>query len=267
MDKKKIIQKLQDDTEYYGEFGKQFLSASNIRQLLYEPTKFNETIKTLPLLEGRYFHTKILEPEKIDTIPIFNSASRNTNAFKSYLVDQFMDTYDVLLEKEKNKLDDLVDKLLENYIVFDLIYGNKTQYEVPNIKEIYGQMFKGKCDVLVQHAFEITVEDRQGNTQVWEYPNGAVVDLKTSSDIQKFRHSSMTYCFDSQAYIYQQLFDKPMLFIAIDKKLGTIKFSPCSEEFIFSGESKVKQAIKIYEKFFSDHATHDLNNYIYTEVL
>ena len=77
----------------------------------------------------------------------------------------------------------------------------------------------------------------------------------------------MAYCYDSQAYIYQELFDKPMLFIAIDKKYGTIKFSPCSEEFIFSGETKVKQAIKIYEKFYSDDAIYDINDYIYTEVL
>ena len=44
MDREKIIEKLQDDSEYYGKFGKQFLSASNIRQLLYEPTKFNQTV-------------------------------------------------------------------------------------------------------------------------------------------------------------------------------------------------------------------------------
>lgn len=265
MDREKIIKKLQDDSEYYGKFGKQFLSASNIRQLLYEPTKFNQTIKTLPLLEGRYFHTKILEPEKIGTIPVFNSSSRNTNAYKSYLVEHEIETYDVMLQKEKERMDHLVETLITNISVFEIITG--AEYEIPNIKEIHGQMFKGKCDVLVDNPFTVLVEDREGNIQEWHYPNGAVVDLKTSSDISKFRHSSMTYCYDSQAYIYQELFDKPMLFIAIDKKLGTIKFSPCSDEFIFSGETKVKQAIKIYEKFFSDHATHDISDYIFTEVL
>ena len=265
MDREKIIKKLQSDTEYYGEFGKQFLSASNIRQLLYEPTQFNKTLKTLPLLEGRYFHTAVLEPDKLEAIPIFNSASRNTNAFKQFVVEQEVHSYDVLLEKEKEKLNSLVDTLLGHFKVFDIITGQ--EYEVPNIKEIHGQMFKGKCDVLVSSPFEVSVEDRDGNISIWEYPDGAVVDLKTSGDISKFRHSSMAYCYDSQAYIYQELFDKPMLFIAIDKKHGTIKFSPCSEEFIFSGETKVKQAIKIYEKFYSDDAIYDINDYIYTEVL
>lgn len=265
MDREKIIKKLQKDSEYYGKFGKQFLSASNIRQLLYEPTEFNKSIKTLPLLEGRYFHTCILEPEKIDTIPVFNSSSRTTNAFKQFTSESNLSQYDVLLEKEKQRLDNLVDTLMANINVFEIIAGEKT--EIPNIKEIHGQMFKGKCDVLVTNPFEVPVEDRNGNVMLWEYPYGAVVDLKTSGDISKFRHSGSRYCYDSQAYIYQELFDKPMLFIAIDKKLGTIKFSPCSEEFIFSGETKVKQAVKIYEKFFSDEATHDINDYIYTEVL
>ena len=111
MDKDKILKKLVKDSEYYGKFGKQFLSASNIRQLLYEPTEFNKTIKTLPLLHGRYFHTSILEPEKLDRIPVFNSSSRTTNAFKQYKVEQQLDQYDILLTKEKEALDNLVDKL------------------------------------------------------------------------------------------------------------------------------------------------------------
>ena len=101
MERSKILKKLQKDSEYYGKFGKQFLSASNIRQLLYKPTDFNKSEKTLPLLQGRYFHTKILEPEKIDTIPVFNASSRTTNAFKQYKIEQQLDQYDVLLTKEK----------------------------------------------------------------------------------------------------------------------------------------------------------------------
>ena len=71
---------------------------------LYNYDKFNKTLKTLPLLEGRYFHTAILEPDKLETIPVFNSASRNTNAFKQFVVEQDVQSYDVLLQKEKEKL-------------------------------------------------------------------------------------------------------------------------------------------------------------------
>ena len=266
MDKYKILQKLQKDSEYYGKFGKQFLSASNIRQLLYEPTEFNKTIKTLPLLHGRYFHTKILEPEKIDTIPVFNSSSRTTKAFKQYEVENQLHSYDILLVKEKEKLDELVDKMISNWQVYDIIFGENVEYEIPNIKEIQGQMFKGKCDVLVHHPFEIEIE-RDGETFVMDYPDGAIIDLKTSSSIFKFRHSCNAYCYNSQAYIYQELFDKPFLFIVIDKNDGLLKLAPCSPEFIAKGEDNVKKAIKVYEKFFSDEAISDIDDYIYTEIL
>ena len=266
MERSKILKKLQKDSEYYGKFGKQFLSASNIRQLLYKPTDFNKSEKTLPLLQGRYFHTKILEPEKIDTIPVFNASSRTTNAFKQYKIEQQLDQYDVLLTKEKEVLDDLVDKMLSNWTVFDLIYGVNTEYEVPNIKEIHGHMFKGKCDVLVHEPFELEIE-HDGQTFIMDYPDGAVVDLKTSSDIFKFRHSCSAYCYNSQAYIYQQLFGKPFVFVAIGKNDGLLKVFPTSQEFIDKGEDNVKKAIKVYEKFFSNDAPCDINDYIYTEVL
>ena len=266
MDRDKILKKLQKDSEYYGKFGKQFLSASNIRQLLYEPTEFNKTIKTLPLLHGRYFHTSILEPEKIDTIPVFNSSSRTTNAFKQFEAEHNLHSYDILLTKEKEKLDKLIEKLLGNWKVFDIIIGDGVQYEVPNIKEIHGQMFKGKCDVLVNKPFEVEVE-QDGQTFVVDYPDGAIVDLKTSSSIFKFRHSCNAYCYNSQAYIYQELFDKPFLFIVIDKNDGLLKFAPCSPEFIDKGEDNVKKAIKVYEKFFSDEAVCDIDDYVYTEIL
>ena len=45
MDKKKIIEKLRDDTEYYHGLGKEYFSASSLKQLLKEPGQFGVTTK------------------------------------------------------------------------------------------------------------------------------------------------------------------------------------------------------------------------------
>jgi len=267
MQRAKILEKLENDDHYYGKFGKQYLSASNIRSLLYFPTEFGKFEKTLPLLEGRYFHTKILEPEKIGTIPVMDMATRNNKAFKQHCLENDLDSYDILLQKEKDHLENLVDSLVSRWDVFDIIYGNNIEYEIPNIMELNGVKFKGKCDILNKNSFYIKVEDDNGNITEVEYPEGAVIDLKTTSNVHKFRHSCREYCYDSQAYIYQKLFNKPMLFVVIDKRTSEVKFAPCSQEFIDSGQHKVEKAIKVFKKFFSDDKTHNISDYIYKEIL
>ena len=66
-----IIDKLRDDEHYYGEFGSQFLSNSNIKTLLKNPLGLREPSKTtVPFLVGGYFHTAILEPDKIKNFKV-----------------------------------------------------------------------------------------------------------------------------------------------------------------------------------------------------
>ena len=66
MNQNEIIKKLKDDEQYYGEFGQQFLSNSNIGVLLKNPLALkNPTEKTVPMLHGQYFHTAVLEPDKL----------------------------------------------------------------------------------------------------------------------------------------------------------------------------------------------------------
>ena len=68
---KKILKKLENDEDYYGEFGKKFLSNSDIRSLLKDPLTFKQPIVGNPnLIKGSYFHTLILEPDKLDKIRI-----------------------------------------------------------------------------------------------------------------------------------------------------------------------------------------------------
>ena len=114
------------------------------------------------------------------------------------------------------------------------------------ITEINGVMFKGKCDVLGKKE---------------------VIDLKTSSNVHKFKWSASEYCYNSQAYIYQRLFKKPMVFIVIDKNTFELKVCECSTEFLAKGKENVDKAIKVFKKFYSNEATNDITNYIYKETL
>jgi len=245
MTEEQILNKLKIDDEYYGEFGKQYLSASNIRSLISKPTTYGKIEKTLPLLEGRYFHLLMLEPDKADTIPMLECNSRNTKVFKEYKEEHQLESYDILLQGERDHLLRMADAMKSNLEIYERIYGDKN-YEVPAITEIGGVMFKGKCDVL-------------GSDEV--------IDLKTSSNVHKFRWSANEYCYDSQAFIYQTLFGKPMVFIVIDKATFELKISECSDAFLTRGREKVEQAIKVYNKFYSHDATNNISNYIYKETL
>ena len=68
---KEIIDKLRDDENYYGKFGQQYLSNSDIGALLNNPLEFKKPVaKTPALVIGGYFHTCILEPHKLDKYKI-----------------------------------------------------------------------------------------------------------------------------------------------------------------------------------------------------
>jgi len=83
MDKAKILKKLKNDEDYYGDFGKQFLSNSDISKLLDDPLNLHKPYKASPaFLIGGYFHTCILEPNKIDKYKVVKSSTRNTKAYK-----------------------------------------------------------------------------------------------------------------------------------------------------------------------------------------
>ena len=83
MKRDEIIDKLRVDEHYYGDFGKQYLSNSDISTLLKNPLALKEPSKSnVHFLIGGYFHTAILEPNKIKNFKIVESSSRNTKAYK-----------------------------------------------------------------------------------------------------------------------------------------------------------------------------------------
>lgn len=231
MDKKEILEKLRDDDNYYGEFGRQFLSNSDIYKLLNNPLDFGKPLEPMPaLLVGGYFHTAILEPGKLDKYKIIESSSRNTKHYKEMSHGELC-----LLEHEVDKINLMKDKLLANDVVKSLILTEDDpfiEYETPGLVELEGKTWKGKADV-INHAEKL------------------IIDLKTTSDISKFRNSAYRYNYDSQAYIYSTMFGYEFTFIAICKKTHQIGIFECSNGFYDSGYEKVKKAVEAHDLFFN----------------
>ncbi len=110
MNNKEIVDKLREDEHYYGKFGQQYLSNSNIKTLLSEPENLYTPVeKTSAMLIGGYFHTIILEPEKVKSFRIVESSSRNTKHYK-----EISDGEMCLLQHEADMVEAMTDKLLKN---------------------------------------------------------------------------------------------------------------------------------------------------------
>ena len=210
MNKKEILEQLKDDEKYYGEFGKQFLSNSDIQALLTNPLNFKKPYPPNPaFIVGGYFHTSILEPNKLEKYKIIKSSTRNTKEYKEIAGEDIC-----LLQHE-----------------VDMILDGAVEYEQPGLIELEGKEWKGKADI-VNHSHQV------------------VIDLKTTSNINTFVHSAYKFNYDSQAYIYSKMFGMNLVFIVIDKKTHQLGLFDCSDKFLQSGQNKVALATQAYKDFF-----------------
>ena len=227
MNKEDVIEKLRNDEDYYGAFGKKYLSNSDIGTLLTNPLALGKPTEQRPaFLVGGYFHTAILEPDKLKKYRVIPSSTRNTKAYKEMSGGELC-----LLQHEVDAIELLSDTMLANDVCKGLIRDSNTEYETPAIAEIEGEMWKGKADI-VNHNEKL------------------VVDLKTTTDITRFKWSASKYNYDSQAYIYRMLFGYDMLFIVIDKNTHQLGLFDCSAEFYEKGKDKVQRAVEAYKLFY-----------------
>jgi hypothetical protein len=241
----KDIQKLRSDENYYGEFGSRWISNSDIGTLLKNPRQFKvrgET--TVPMVQGSYLHTAMLEPHKLQEFQVVEASTRGTNIYKDAVSHSSSPV--LLLRSERDELDALVSVMKGNFFFYDSIYREGNLYEEPAVGEIFGIPFKGKADIVTDEI---------------------LIDIKTTSDIDDFRWSAKKYNYDSQAYIYSQLFGKPLLFYVVCKKSHRLGVFEPSEDFVLGGRDKVMRAVEVYNKFFSKDATEDINNYFIRESL
>jgi hypothetical protein len=229
MKKELILERLKNDEDYYGPFGRQYLSNSNVGTLLTNPLALRDTQQSnINFLIGGYFHTAILEPDKLKKYLIVEASTRNTNIYKEMSGGEMC-----LLKHEVDQLELMIDKVLSNEVCRGLIRADNNDYEVPGIAEIAGLMWKGKADIL-NHSEKL------------------IVDLKTTSNLADFRYSAKKYNYDSQAYIYKQLFGYDMVFMAIDKITNQIGIYDCSDKFLETGKEKVEKAVEAYNLFYND---------------
>jgi len=237
---KKTIEKLKQDEHYYGEFGKQFLSNSDISILLKNPKLLREAKpKSTAMVIGGYFHTAILEPNKLKSFRIIESSTRNTKKYKEMSGGEIC-----LLQHEVDKIELMTEVMMDNNICRGLIKGD---FEVPAITELFGNKWKGKADI-INHEEKL------------------VIDLKTTGDLDRFRWSASKFNYDSQAYIYSNLFGYEMLFIVMDKETHQIGLFDCSPEFYKSGEEKVRKATDAYDLFYNTE-DFDSKQYLITKTL
>jgi hypothetical protein len=244
MSNDEIIARLKNDEDYYGEFGKQYLSNSKIDSLLNNPLSFNdESEKTSAFLVGGYLHTAILEPNKLKKYKIIESSTRNTNAYKEMSGGELC-----LLQHEVDKIDLMQERIMSNDVCNQLIRVGNVDYEVPNIAKIGSNVWKGKADVI-------------------NHDDGTIIDIKTTSNISAFRSSAYRYNYDSQAYIYSELFPGySFTFLVIDKATLQLGIYDCSDTFLQSGMDKVERANLNYDLFFK-LGDNDPSQFLTTETL
>ena len=140
-----------------------------------------------------------------------------------------------LLQHEVDQVELMQEAVMANDVCRDLIapvLGNYI-YEEPAVIELFGNMWKGKADII-------------------NHDEKLVIDLKTTSDIEKFSWSASKYNYDSQAYIYSKLFGYEMVFIVIDKNTKQIGVFDCSPDFYKRGEDKVRRASEAYDLYYGD---------------
>lgn len=245
-DKQELLEKMNDDTFYYGYLSKAALSSSSLKLLLDSPkTYYNVTQygneESQALRDGWLFHTAILEPEVFSSQIFVDVQSKNTKAYKEAKAEHGK----VFTMAEKNDAERIADAFLRNTKAVELI--RDSEFEVPVIGDVMGFPFRGKADVLGKNR---------------------IVDLKTTTDIKAFPYSAKKYSYDVQCYLYSNLFQmdyKDFVFLAIDKKSLDIAVYHCSEEFYFSGEQKIEKALEVYDTYFLQAA--DLDQYYLEGIL
>ena len=246
-EEKDILEKMKEDSFYYGYLGKTALSSSSIKLLLDSPKKYKYVTEygsqtSQGLRDGWLFHTAILEPDVFENQIFVNVQSKNTKAYKLAKEEHGEKVFTM---KEKEDAERLADAFLRNEYALQMI--TDCEFEVPAIGMIGGYPFRAKADVLDSYR---------------------IVDLKTTADLKAFPYAARKYGYDVQVYIYSELFNKSykeFKFIAIDKGSLDIGIYDVSEDFYNSGRDKVTKALETFKTFFIDGA--DIDSYCIKSIL
>ena len=225
-----LLEKMEDDSFYYGHLGKYALSSSACKQLLDSPKQYHYITKygqddSQSFNIGRLVHLMVLEPRKMEGINIVDVQSRATKAFKESPEGS-------ITRRDYNEAQRIADAFLRNDKAMSLLQG--CEFEVPKIGMLGDIPFRAKADM-------------------YDASQGFIVDLKTTSDLKAFPYSAKKYSYDLQCAIYCELFGvswEKFVFISIDKASLDVGIYMVKESFIQRGREKLKEAISTYKRYF-----------------
>lgn len=226
-----------DDSKYYAD--KSYVSNSMIGRLMDNPHLFAmwmkgeyEYPKNPNFVIGRYVHTMVLEPEKIEEFYISSMRTRNSAGFKEDIKKYGYDWVVTASEHEmslavQNQIEKR-DKLAELFLF--------AEREVPFISEWNGIPIKGKVDAITE------IDGMK-----------VVVDLKTTGkEVTNFPKSARSFNYDRQAYFYLNLTGADaFMFVPVEKNYPyTPALYTASDDFVARGKYKFEQAMNLYQRLF-----------------
>ena len=248
MKTKDIIKNLRIDSKYYGEYGKQWLSNSDVYTLLYDTQQYGCKVEVNErMLKGSYLHTLCLQPWKKEDYIIWDKTDTRSKAYKEYLVENNLDI--MLTRKEADEVEEQAEWLMDknnpkthknkigNTPIVDFLHDKKALREEPMVGEIFGVDFKGKADLISKDI---------------------ILDLKRSGDVKNFpKKVKYESSYDTQAFIYSTLLGLPFVFLVIgDKKKtyadGTIYWDmgvhAATDDVLVRGKRKTQRAVTLLHR-------------------
>ncbi len=239
--KNDVLNKMMDDSFYYGFLGKNALSSSSCKSLMEGPESYVKMLnkpakekEPQPFRDGRLIHLLSLEPHRVDELTIIDS-TKGSKLYKLAVEEQLPQT--VYTRSELNRCKSIADSVLENDEFRELV--RFADFEKPEIGYYNNLPFRGKADICLP---------------------GIVVDLKTTSDIDNFEESALHWNYDLQAALYLKLFNSfEFKYVVVDKKTLEVKFFTFDNEFIESGFNKLNLATENYYKYLNNKDFYDLN--------
>ena len=243
-----ILNRMLDDSFYYGYLGSNALSSSSMKKLLESPKSYvkslNMSSDSPALSLGRLVHLAVLEPHRLDDIRV-TEGTKATKAYKD-AVAQF-GSANVFTQSEYTSASYISEAVWKNKEASWLL--ENCRMEVPAIKEINGYAVRGKADALGFNR---------------------IIDLKTTSDpVEKFHWTAKNYNYALQAALYMYLFNvDEFIFLVVNKDTKDLAIWECSSKFIQDGWRSVLESIEVYKNYIAvDNSREVVDNYIYKSTL
>lgn len=250
-----IIELLRDDFHYYGEFGRRYLSNSDINVLIKSPDLYGKIQydDNADYLKGKWLHLRVLEPQNLHKMIVVDATTRNTSAYKKVVEENSIEGFPkpmFLLRHEVDELEALARKVEVNNAFREGLQNHIQPFEVeePMIGEIFGYNFKGKADRINRKL-------------------GFIADFKTTRSLSQFESGFRKYGYNTQGYIYEKLFGMPVRFYVIDKSNGRLGVYDMSEEQKEIAERDVIWGLEKLELYYGEKPQEDIQQYYHYKIL